>query len=67
MKLTFKILFEHQPSTNESTKLIQVVILIAAKIEDSRIYDLRHQFATSAASAGVSMPNLMGCYTKQNL
>ena len=42
MKLTFKILFEHQPSTNESTKLIQVVILIAAKIEDSRIHDLRH-------------------------
>lgn len=35
-------------------------VLKAAKIEDSRIHDLRHQFATSAASAGVSMPNLMG-------
>ena len=42
-------------------------VLKDAGIEDSRVHDLRHHFATSAASAGVSMPNLMGLLGHSNV
>ncbi len=42
-------------------------VLASAGVGDARIHDLRHQFATSAASGGVSMPNLMGLLGHSNV